>query len=249
MLVLLPPSETKSVGGEAPPLAFDRLSWPELTESRVRTARLLGQVSGKPRAGLTALGLTQGQSGELRQNLELRTSATMPAIERYTGVLYDALDIRSLTAAQRRTADARLAIGSALFGLIRAGDLIPAYRLSASSRLPRVRSLSAMWRACVGPLLENLADEGIVVDLRSGAYQSLAPLPRALTIRVVSEREGGMRAVVSHFNKASKGSIARELAVASHEPRSAEEVAELLVGAGWDVEWRSARQLDVVLQT
>jgi len=58
------------------------------------------------------------------RNAQLLTSPTLPALERYTGVLYDALDVGTLTRAQRRRADARLAVGSALFGLLRLGSLI-----------------------------------------------------------------------------------------------------------------------------
>ena len=40
------------------------------------------------------------------------------------------------------------------------------------------------------------------MDLRSGSYAALAPVPGAVTLEVLSERPDGSRAVVSHFNKA-----------------------------------------------
>src|SRR5215211_5889789 len=69
-------------------------------------------------AARAALGLSPAQDDEIARNAALRSSPTMPAIERYTGVLYDALDVRSLTRAQRSRAAGRLAVGSALFGLL-----------------------------------------------------------------------------------------------------------------------------------
>ncbi len=107
---------------------------------------------------------------------------TRPALERYTGVLYDALDVGSLTRAQRARAGRRLAVGSALFGLVRAEDRIPAYRLSAGSSLPGLPTLRALpWKPALSPV--RGAGE-LVVDLRSGSYASLAPVPGAVTLEV-----------------------------------------------------------------
>jgi cytoplasmic iron level regulating protein YaaA (DUF328/UPF0246 family) len=64
-------------------------------------------------------------------------SPTLPAIERYTGILYDALDHRSLTAAQRRRLAASVVIVSGLWGAVTPADPIPAYRLKMA---PRCRS-------------------------------------------------------------------------------------------------------------
>ena len=57
------------------------------------------QADGAARA---ALGLSEGQTDELERNRALRSAPTRPAIEQYTGVLYDALDAGTLDAAARR---------------------------------------------------------------------------------------------------------------------------------------------------
>ena len=79
-------------------------------------------------------------------------------------MLYDALDIDSLDGAGRSRAHARLAVGSALFGLLRADDLVPAYRLSAGSKLPGRPSLAAHWRPPLEPLLAKLAVDDLVIN-------------------------------------------------------------------------------------
>ena len=107
-------------------------------------------------ASRAALGLSPRRDGEIARNAELRTSPTAPALHRYTGVLYDALDAGSLRGRGRR-AGARLAIGSALFGLLRATDPVPAYRLSAGSALPGRPTLAARWRPLLDPVLAALA--------------------------------------------------------------------------------------------
>lgn len=175
VLVLLPPSETKAPGGDSPAVRLDSLSHPELGPTRRTLLDELVTLSGQGAAGLSALGLSERQSGELERNAALWTAPTLPALHRYTGVLYDALDAGSLRAAQRARALARLSVASALFGLLAADDQIPGYRLSASSSLPAAGTLRSVWRPVLPSLLAGIG--GLVIDLRSGAYAALAPLP------------------------------------------------------------------------
>lgn len=234
MLVLLPPSETKHPGGDGAPLDLAALTAPELTGVRTELVEALIKLADDVPAARAALGISAAQDDEIARNAALWTSPTSPALQRYTGVLYDALDVGSLTRAQRSRADARLAVGSALFGVVRAGDRIPAYRLSAGSALPGLPTLRTLWRPALGPVLA--AEHGLVVDLRSGAYAALAPVPGAVTVQVLSERPDGTRAVVSHFNKAHKGRLARLLSVTTAEPTDVVGLRRVLRRAGLHVE-------------
>ncbi|MDP5181034.1 peroxide stress protein YaaA [Blastococcus sp. BMG 814] len=245
MLVLLPPSETKAPGGEGPPLDLGALTAPELTPVRTGLAEALVALAGDVPASRAALELSPKQDDEIARNATLFTAGTLPALERYTGVLYDALAVRSLTRAQRARADRRLAVGSALFGLVAGGDRIPAYRLSAGSALPGLPTLRALWKPALGPVLAGV-DE-LVVDLRSGSYAVLAPVPGAVTVTVLSERPDGTRAVVSHFNKAHKGRLARLLATTTAEPGDVVRLRTLLRRAGLHVEHDGGTALTLVV--
>ena len=244
MLVLLPPSETKHPGGDGAPLDLGALSAPELTPLREELVEAVVTLAADVPAARAALGLSPAQDDEIARNAVLRSSATMPAIERYTGVLYDALDVASMTRAQRARADRRLAVGSALFGVVRAGDAIPAYRLSAGSTLPGMPTLRTFWKPALTQVLTGI-DE-LVVDLRSGSYAALAPVSGAVTVRVVSEHSDGTRAVVSHFNKAHKGRLARLLATTTAEPDGVVRLRALLRRAGLHVEHEGDRALTLV---
>ncbi|WP_346620676.1 peroxide stress protein YaaA [Blastococcus montanus] len=245
MLVLLPPSETKAPGGDGAPLDLGTLVAPELTPVRAELTRALLELAADVPASRAALGLSAKQDGEIARNAALFTSGTMPALQRYTGVLYDALDVGSLTRAQRARADRRLAVGSALFGLVGAADRIPAYRLSAGSVLPGLPTLRSLWRPALGPVLAGR--EGLVVDLRSGSYAALAPVPRAVTVSVLSERPDGTRSVVSHFSKAHKGRLARILATTTAEPDGVVRLRGLLRRAGLHVEHDGGMALTLVV--
>jgi cytoplasmic iron level regulating protein YaaA (DUF328/UPF0246 family) len=207
VLLILPPSETKRDGGvEGSRLDLWQLGYWALTPQRKTAMAALRALSRSVSGSTTALGLGPTQRFEINRNRALPTSPLMPALDRYTGVIYDALDAETLDADARAFADSHLVIGSALFGLLRAGDLIPAYRLSHDSRLPGL-SLRSLWREGVS---EELGQRGgLVLDLRSEAYSALGPAPTGHYVRVLSEDARGRRTALSHFNKTAKGQFAR----------------------------------------
>jgi uncharacterized protein len=246
VIVLLPPSETKRVGGDGPPLRLDALGSPELGGLRAALVDELIELAADNAACRRALGISAAQDAEIERNAALREAPTLPAISRYTGVLYDALDIQSLRGPAVARARARLAIGSALFGLLRAEDLVPAYRLSATSKLPGQPTLAARWRPLLEPVLAQIAATELVVDLRSGSYAALGRLPSAVRVEVLAEHSDGTRTVISHFNKAHKGRLARALASTRSEPDDAAGVATVARRAGLQVE-RRGNKLTVVV--
>ncbi|MBQ0901410.1 peroxide stress protein YaaA [Micromonospora sp. U21] len=237
MLILLPPSEGKADAGTGRRWSPDRLALPELNPAREQVLDALVALSAGPdeAAARVALGLSEGQRGELRRNARLRVAATAPAAQVYTGVLYEALDLASLPAAAQRTARRSILISSGLWGAVRLADRIPPYRCPIGARLPGVGALSAYWRPVLAPVLSAAAGSGPVLDLRSGAYAATwTPrgelAERTVTLRVLHEREVDgvpVRSVVSHFNKATKGRLVRDLLVAGARPRTAAE----LIGA------------------
>ncbi|MFD9741774.1 peroxide stress protein YaaA [Umezawaea sp. NPDC059074] len=243
MLLLLPPSETKAAGGVGAPLDHSVLTCPELTPVREKIAHALVELAADVPGSLAALALSERQADEVQRNAELWRSPTMPALARYTGVLYDALDLPTLKKGERDRAFHRLAIASALFGVVRGGDPIPAYRLSGGSALPSIGPLGALWRPALEPALAEIDD--FVVDLRSGPYATLARIPHAVTVRVVSEDGSGVRKAVSHFNKAHKGLLARALVVSRAEPKNLNGLVKVAKAAGFRVEKTGDRTADL----
>ena len=240
MLILLPPSEGKASPAQGPRLAWSKLAFPELTPARREVADALVRLSAGPATkARTTLGISARQDDELERNRDLLASPTAPAGEVYTGVLYDALDLASLDARARRRAASDIAIASALFGLLRVTDAIPAYRLSADTTLPGVGRLAGAWREPVAEAITAAAGRGVVLDLRSSAYVALGPVPAALSDRTVIARvlqeKGGRRTIVSHHNKATKGRIVRGL-LGEATPRTVADLAGALGAAGYRVE-------------
>lgn len=234
MLILLPPSETKRAGGTGRSLSLELLRFPGLTEARRTLADDVVALSTNPDAAIAALKLGPKQHGEVETNRRLWTSPTLPALDRYTGVLFDALDAATLSADARSFAGRHVAIHAALLGPVGALDPIPAYRLSHDSRVPG-RPLKRHWRALVAASLA--VEPGLVLDLRSEAYAGLGPAPAGSHfLRVLTEGSGGARRALNHFNKKAKGEFARALVSAGVDFGSADELLAWAPAAGLRLE-------------
>jgi len=243
VLILLPPSEGKTAPQRGRPLDLATLSEPLLTAPREQVlAALITLCSKQPKKAATILGLGPRQLGEVAANAQLRSAPSAPAIEIYTGVLFEALDAPTLSAAQRQRLNGAIRIASALFGLVTPRDAIPAYRLSGDVKLPGIASLADVWHAPIGAILE--AESGPILDLRSGTYAKLAPAPAgALVGRVLLERNG-KRSVVSHHNKATKGRLVRGLVKRRAMPRSDDALLQALHDLGYRCEVHAAKRAD-----
>ena len=216
MLILLPPSETKRAGGRGRPLDAASLAYPSLRPQRDAVLDALIALSADEATAARVLKLGRTQLGEVAVNAQLREAPTMPAVDRYTGVLFDALDAASLSAASRRWLGAHVRVHSAPFGPVGALDAIPSYRLGASVSLPGLPSLTRVWADAVTAALEEERPR-FVLDLRSEAYAALGPVPPALCsvyVRVVAETDDGTVRALNHFNKHAKGALVRLLAQA-----------------------------------
>ena len=248
MLVLLPPSEGKTAPADGPALELESLSFPRLNRVRDQVSRALVRLAGTRRAG-EVLGLGPTQADAIETDARLFEVPCAPAGRVYTGVLFGELDLASLDAEATRRAAQQLAVASALFGLVRVTDPIPAYRLSGTVTLPRLGPVASRWRPVLPAVLDEEVCDGLLVDLRSGTYVNLgkpstALAPRTATVRVLHEVDG-RRTVVSHFNKATKGRLVRDLLVEGAQPTTVDELATAWRDLGWTVE-QSGTALDVV---
>jgi cytoplasmic iron level regulating protein YaaA (DUF328/UPF0246 family) len=233
MLIVVPPSETKVSGGrDGSALDLDALSFQAQNPLRRSLVDQLVMLAGNQEASLKALKLGPKGLPEVARNAELLSSPVMPAISRYTGVLYDAVGLASLEPVGRKHLDSSVAIFSALFGLIRASDYIPAYRLSWDSALPAGKP-ARQWAESGVDVWAEVPD--FVLDLRSEGYRALAPVPaeRGVFVNLVQPGRLGSRRALGHANKASKGALVRALVSDQVRLSSAAELVAWGQSAGW----------------
>ena len=211
MMILLPPSETKRPGGKRGPADPSGWALPGLLPQREQVREALVALAADPESTRRVLKLSDKQLAEaLRDNAELGDGPVLPAVDRYTGVLFDALDAGSLDGYARRWLGAHVRIHSAPFGPVGALDPIPSYRLGAGASVPGLPALRRLWADAVSAQFAAAAP-AFVLDLRSEAYAELGPVPADLPsayVRVVTEQGKAL----NHFNKHAKGDLVRRLA-------------------------------------
>lgn len=149
---------------------------------------------------------------ELANNV-FRDAPVMPAIDRYTGVLYSATNASGWTVDQRGWARDQVFIHSALFGIISSADEIPAYRLSHDTRLGGL-PLSQYWLGQLTAALLEMSAGDWVLDARSEGYRDLAPIPADISSRHLEVVSANGGKALNHFNKIHKGRLVAELVAA-----------------------------------
>jgi cytoplasmic iron level regulating protein YaaA (DUF328/UPF0246 family) len=190
---------------------FGTLSFPELNPVREQVLETLAKVSASSDA-YDVLGVGESLRHEVDRNTRWRTEPSVPVSELYSGVLYDALDYAGLSAGSKRRAANRLLVISAAWGALRPADRVPPYRLSMGTT-PAVRD----------PLNAALADvDGVIVDCRSSTYIAAwrptgEQAAKWVSVNVVRERDG-VRSVVSHNAKHTRGLVARHLLESGKDP-------------------------------
>jgi cytoplasmic iron level regulating protein YaaA (DUF328/UPF0246 family) len=228
VLILLPSPETKTPARRGKPLDLAGLSFPSLAPTRSAVLDALIEVSAEPDA-VARLGVPASLDHVVRRNVTLRDAPTATADKVYAGVLLDALGLADLDAASRRRARAWIVVISALWGAVRLGDRIPAYRLNMCGRLPGL-GLPDVWREPLSEVLPAAARRGVVVDCRSAEYGSAwrpsgELAARTVVVKVFRDRDG-KRGTVSHNAKFTRGLVVRRIVADAIDPRRPEGLAE-----------------------
>jgi cytoplasmic iron level regulating protein YaaA (DUF328/UPF0246 family) len=189
MLILLPPSEKKKAATSPEKFNLSSLVFaPELSALRAITTA------------------------------EYDSSQTSPAIEIYDGVLYQGLGWNSLSATQKKRANSRVLIVSALFGLVKPLDQIFQYKLKIDSKL---------WREAIATVSEKFTKE-LVIDCRSSTYKSVWALNPENTVEVrVFKVSGTERIVITHMSKKYRGELTRHLLVQPSDPTTPADVQHM----------------------
>jgi len=223
--ILLPPSEGKAPGGTAPRAWTDIAGDPALNAFSIldprRTelmAALQHALDSQPEPALQKLFGVKGAAlaTAVETNRRLPDGPLLPAIERYTGVMFDYMSYATLSDSARRTFDEHVILFSGLWGLLRPTDLIPDYKLKIDARLPGIGAVARFWKPEISRTLNGLLAGQVVWDLLPGAHarawDGKASMAAHWQVKFVErvEKNGEARyRTVSHWSKALKGALVR----------------------------------------
>jgi len=212
MKILLAPSETKRSGGES---SFDpgTLLFDELIPHRIKLLHTYTNVLQK--GDIPALSKMFGlkkESDILKYKKDIIHELTMKAIERYTGVAFDYLGYEKLNETSQEYIDSHVILFSNLFGPIRASDLIPEYKLKQGEAVDDIK-VEKFFHDHSAALMETYLKEDEILDLRAGFYDKFyKPKKAYTTLKFIKDGK-----VVSHWAKAYRGIVLREIAKAGIE--------------------------------
>src|SRR5690625_150450 len=129
MLILLPPSEGKTTPEHGAPLDFNSLLFPELSGERRTILQELEVVSSLGNAH-EVLKVGKTLTAEIEANQHILDVPAAPGWQVYSGGLFDDLVYGSFDNDDGVTT----LVFSALFGVTRLSDTIPAYRYPATAK-------------------------------------------------------------------------------------------------------------------
>ena len=212
MKILLAPSETKTSGGVAP-FKLENLLFKELLPYRTKLLHAYMNILQRGDMGELSAMFGLKKEADIRSHVrDIIHEPAMKAVERYIGVAFDHLDYPTLDEKAQAYVDSHVVLCSNLFGFLRADDLIPEYRLKQGAAVGDIR-VEKFYHTHGAPLMEAyLADEEIL-DLRAGFYDKVyKPARPYTTLKFIKEGK-----VVSHWAKAYRGIVLREIAKAGVE--------------------------------
>lgn len=143
------------------------------------------------------------------------TEKPTQAMSVYAGVLYQALDWGSLSPAAKKRGEAALAIISAKYGVVRPSQRIESYKAKIDNKAMRQ------------PVADHLdsIETGLIVDCRSSTYKTVWHSPVDITVEIhVSTVVEGVRTVVTHMSKKTRGEITRWLLQSRSVPKTPEDL-------------------------
>ncbi len=225
--ILLPPSEGKASGGD-PDRTWRQIAkdpdcnaFPRLNPARRKViAALKSAQRSLPEADLQKLFNVKDDNlaAAIAANRAILSAELLPAIQRYTGVMFDFLDYPSMPPDDRHTFDTHALIFSGVWGLLRPTDLIPDYKLKIDASLPNLGRVSAFWKPHLSRVLNPILAGQIVWDLLPGAHRTAwdgkaksAVRWQVKFVERVESRGKVTYRTVNHWSKALKGALVRHL--------------------------------------
>jgi cytoplasmic iron level regulating protein YaaA (DUF328/UPF0246 family) len=142
-----------------------------------------------------------------------------PAIQVYTGVLYAALGWVHLNTAQQKLGQTSIAIISAKYGVVRPMDPIQSYKEKINNKKMATQVAQAL----------DGAESELIIDCRSSTYQSVWQSPVAITVEIkVFTHVAGVKKVITHMSKKTRGEVTHEILKASQIPKTPEELLKIV---------------------
>lgn len=131
----------------------------------------------------------------------------LKAIKRYTGVAYDALGYQNLDQMAKNFINENVLIFSNLYGVLRAGDIIPEYKFKQGASFLGLKP-EIYYAKKLSQLLDEYLKDDEILDLRAGFYDKFYKIKTPyVVLKFIKDKK-----VISHWAKFYRGVVLREVA-------------------------------------
>ena len=195
-------------------------SFRELNPNRERLLEAIEAVL-KRSGGLEDVFDVRGEALEeaIRLNRGIRLSKAMPARELYTGIMYQAIEYKTLGKEEKKRFDRQVLIFTGLFGLVRPTDRLPPYKLKMNSNIGgMIGKITNYWRQPVSEILRQELRGKVVWDFLPDQHRRVwdgsGEIKACHQVKFVKRviRSGVAEwKTISHHSKALKGALIRHL--------------------------------------
>ncbi len=204
--ILFSPSEGKNTDGNSPTL--NNLLFTLHKREKILTA-YNKLVQSNDTDSLKKMFGIKKESEFKRFRTNIFELPTCKAIYRYNGVAYNYLDVNTLNKEAKLYLENNCIIFSNLYGPILGGDLITDYKLKQGESINSIKP-EIFYKDNFTKDLDTFFENDEILDLRAGYYDKFyKPSKEYMTLKFIKNTK-----VVSHWAKAYRGIVLRELAKA-----------------------------------
>lgn len=208
MKILFSPSETKISGGDKIDFSKNNFIFPELFDKRAKIVKAYNDfLKTASKSDLEKLFGTKKDDVIEKYRVDIFSLPLKKAIQRYEGVAYDYLNYNNLDKNEQNYIDENVLIFSNIFGVIKASDLIPDYKLKQGESFNNLK-IEKFYSDNFSKAIDDYLKDEDILDLRAGFYEKFYTIKKPYkTLKFIKDGK-----IVSHFAKAYRGEILKIIA-------------------------------------
>lgn len=177
--------------------------------------------------------------------LDLLNEETMPAIERYDGVMFKGINYLKFDDKCKERFNESVIFVDGFFGLLKTQDLIPEYKLKISSKFLDI-NITQFWKEKLAGYFNTLFRDKIVIDLLPEAHKKVVSIGENNEVFSIKfcEMKNGKLVNVGHESKQLKGEIVKY--IISKERISKKDLEEFSHSLGYKYSKENSSKNEIV---
>jgi len=210
--ILLPPSEGKLEGGKEKYSNVKKRNYFYCLEEErsfllEKLLQFISNSNPKDLEKLFSVKTNFEQITSLLQNFD--DKLTLPAIKRYSGVMFNAINYQTLDQNQKNNANESILFIDGLFGLLKITDLIPNYKLSIAAKFSDFK-IDNYWKKNLKQTLKEELQGKIILDILPQAHRKAVDIDNQKCYLInFFEVKNGQAKNAGHISKKLKGEFIR----------------------------------------